>query len=214
MRKRTKLQYKPVARVYAAVLIVLIAAFTLATVQASRQAVMEWERYLFMKAYSLPLELFPVMLVVSQLGSSWMILVSSAIASMRRKYAVGAMILLTGGLAYVLTASVKWFVQRPRPLELVAGIEQRDVLTIGSGYPSMYAAVSMVLALILWKYAPKRYRGVVIAGAAAVGISRLYLGANLPLDLIGGWLIGAAVWSVVRLSDLLAERPARRRKAA
>lgn len=66
------------------------------------------------------------------------------------------------------------------------------------GFPSGHATGSMTLAavsvILSWR---TRFRTIVIAGAAlmlvGVGVSRVYIDAHYPADIVGGWCVGLAV---------------------
>jgi len=108
---------------------------------------------------------------------------------------------LSGYLNYIL----KQALARPRPFELAPGINLIE--EPGYGLPSGHAQGAVVLWGLLalhgrrrWLWAPA------VALMLAVGLSRVYLGVHFPTDVLGGWLVGAAVlaasaWVLRRLAD-------------
>lgn len=81
----------------------------------------------------------------------------------------------------------------------------------GYGFPSGHAAQSMALAaslvIALWPMA----RRVPLASAAAlytfaVGVSRIYLGAHYPSEVVAGWCLGLAVVCALVLAWLAARQ--------
>jgi undecaprenyl-diphosphatase len=107
-----------------------------------------------------------------------------------------------GGIGVYLLAKVaKGWVGRGRPGALLADVtEGRETFASGSlGYPSGHAAVAGALTVILIPYLPPRWRWLPLVLIAIVFVGRLYVGAHLPLDLIGGAALGAAAGGAANL---------------
>ena len=110
---------------------------------------------------------------------------------------------------------VKLTVDRPRPVANGAMTEAH-----GPSFPSAHSATAVALyatlALLLahrchgWKRAAVLGAGAAVV--AAVGLSRIELGAHYPLDVLAGWLTGAALllafWALA--ARVAAVRPAAR----
>ena len=94
-----------------------------------------------------------------------------------------------------LAAVLKLVLQRARPeTEYV-----QNMLIHSFSFPSGHAAGAMIgggfLAYLAWSSLPQPWSTVIVALLGfiivAVGISRIYLGAHYPSDVLGGWIIGA-----------------------
>jgi len=157
---------------------------------------------------------------VSALASTDLILPLTAVA-------VAALLLLRhwhGALTLALSVlgtqavvqAVKLAVDRPRPAVNGAMTEAH-----GPSFPSAHSATAVALYATLALLLAHRCHGwkrvaVTAAGGAvvvAVGLSRIQLGAHYPLDVLAGWLTGAALllafWALVaRLAVRLAARRA------
>ena len=62
----------------------------------------------------------------------------------------------------------------------------------GQSFPSTHASDSAAAAAV-FAWAVPRLSAIGIAIAVVVGISRVYLGAHWPTDVMAGWTLGAAV---------------------
>ena len=128
----------------------------------------------------------------------------------------------TIGLAALANSTFKLVVARPRPDELAP-----IVVEPGYSFPSGHSLSAMVaygvVAILVTRsnLAPGARAAIVVAMGLvvlAVGVSRVYLGAHYPSDVLGGWLTGLA-WVVLfaaasaRLDPRLSGPPARERGA-
>jgi undecaprenyl-diphosphatase len=110
---------------------------------------------------------------------------------LRRTRLAGAM--AVGGIGVYLLAKVaKGWVDRGRPGDLLTDVAGgRETFAPGSlGFPSGHAAVAAALTVIVTPYLPGRWRWLPLVLLAAVLVGRQYVGAHLPLDLIGGAALG------------------------
>lgn len=123
-------------------------------------------------------------------------------------------VVLAPPVAFVVAAGVvtvtKALVGRgrpPVPLRLVSDSEP----SFPSGHATVTTAVVLTVAIIVATVVCRRRVArslVVVAGAgfaAAVGVSRLVLGAHWPTDVEAGWLLGSAVSAIVLAVAVLLE---------
>ena len=122
------------------------------------------------------------------------------VALLLRRFRLAAAMAVAGGGVYLLARVTKEQVQRERPDAILAGVEGRETFVEGSlGYPSGHVAVAAALTLVVTPYLPARWRWVPIALLAIVVIGRMYVGAHLPLDLIGGAALGVSAGAAANL---------------
>lgn len=107
--------------------------------------------------------------------------------------------LISGTTTWVLAKAVKRAVRRPRPAGLDPSVQIRGVAATGDGFVSGHAAVAAALAASAAPDFPG-WEPTLAALAGIVGTSRIYVGAHLPLDVVGGAALGLAVQALVVLS--------------
>jgi membrane-associated phospholipid phosphatase len=94
---------------------------------------------------------------------------------------------------------VKGLVQRERPGSVIPGTVLRDVPSAGVAYPSGHAVVAAGTVVLLAPYLRRRWRALLVVLAVLVCVSRVYLGAHAPLDVVGGAAVGVAAGAALGL---------------
>lgn len=164
------------------------------------------ERDVFIIVNHLPGWLHPILFTVMQAGSYVAVFATATLAAAFKRTRLALELLLVGNIAYWLAVLCKGFVHRQRPHELLTQVELRDVVSGIFGYPSGHTAVATALGLTAARYIPKRFHILIWIGIIAVGFARVYVGAHLPVDVLGGFLVG---WLSSNLAQLLlGEHPA------
>ena len=150
-----------------------------------------WEVDVFDAVNGLPDVLRWPLWPVMQLGNVWMYLVGGAAAyalTRRVRPALAAAVAVV--LAWVAAKVVKEAIQRGRPGDLLDHANLRESDPGGQGYVSGHTTIAFALATVLTAVLPGRWRGVPFAVACVVGLARMYYGAHLPLDVLGGAGLG------------------------
>ena len=83
---------------------------------------------------------------------------------------------------------------------MVDAVQQRGVEEGDQGFPSGHAAVSTAMTVVLWPEVPASGRLTLAALTGLVPFGRMYVGAHLPLDLVGGSALGLALVSAINLA--------------
>jgi undecaprenyl-diphosphatase len=100
---------------------------------------------------------------------------------------------LTVWTADLIALGIKVAVGRPRPFEVLPGVDPLIGATVGSSFPSGHAVTSAAGAILLAAILPRRDWPWLALLAAAVAFSRIYAGLHYPTDVLAGLLLGAAV---------------------
>ena len=117
----------------------------------------------------------------------------------RRRLAVE---LATGGtIAWLGAKALKRLGGRGRPDALLDDVRLRESIGGDLGWVSGHTAVATTLAAIAWPHVPRSARPVLVAVVATTAFGRMYVGAPLPLDLVGGAGLGLVVSAVGRQSS-------------
>lgn len=133
------------------------------------------------------------------------VLAGSALAVIRRRAALGFILLVGFVIATLASHELKGLVGRPRPPHRLAA-------AAGASFPSGHSTASIAyvtLAVVLGR-AFLRSRGaratllaLGIAIAIAVGLTRIELRVHYLSDVLGGWGLGVAAYSLSALLVLL-----------
>jgi len=144
--------------------------------------------------------LSPASTPVTSLPTAVTIPVATAVALLFRKWLLALSLAISGVAVYVLARVIKEFVGRGRPSAFVEAVVARETFSADSlGFPSGHAAVAWAITIIVLAYLGRPWQIAAIALAIVVPISRMYVAAHLPLDLIGGAALGVTVASAVNL---------------
>ena len=155
---------------------------------------------------------------ITDLGGShtvWLVTVAAALLLVAFRHWRGAIALLVAVASTQLVVDVlKLAVERPRPDHAVTEAS-------GFSFPSAHSATSMAVYATLTLLAARAVSGrlrvlVAVAGGlvvVAIGLTRIYLGAHYPTDVLAGGLTGAVIvlgsWALAKRIPLPRLRPAR-----
>ena len=190
-------------------LLVLCAAVVvlLVTMLVARTELATLEVSIFRAVNDLPQGLYPVVWPFMQYGTFITIPALTVIALVFRRFRLALAIALAGVGVYLLALVVKGVVDRGRPAALITAVDEREQFGADSlGYPSGHAAVAAAITVVVAAHLSVRWLIAALALGAVVLFGRMYVGAHLPLDIIGGAALGAIAGSVVNL--VVRPRPA------
>ncbi|UGT67800.1 lysylphosphatidylglycerol synthase domain-containing protein [Nocardia gipuzkoensis] len=176
---------------------------------ARRTEVPRLEVDLFRVINDLPSWVAPVVLVVMQLGAIGAVGVVAGLALVTRRFKLARDVAAAGVLAYVLAVEVKSLVGRARPDVLLQELILRTHQG-GLGFVSGHAAVAAAMAAAAAPWLPRPWRRIAWATAGVVAASRVFVGAHLVLDVVGGAALG---WTIAAALHLIWGAPVHRAEA-
>lgn len=145
-----------------------------------------------------------IMVVITEFGDGVVVILTAAALLLGLAVARCWRILLLVASAFAMTAVsiplIKLILQRHRPIDIYSGAE---AFAFPSGHSAFTTFLLATLALLISPHFGFRSQIAVwtaaILGATAVGVSRIYLGAHWPSDVMGGVLFGLFVCSLLAL---------------
>jgi undecaprenyl-diphosphatase len=168
-----------------------------ATLPTRRERPPRLELDCFEAVNGLPDALYPPLWPLMQFGALAAVPVTAAVVWQRGDHGRAARLLAAGSATWALAKGVKRVVRRGRPAA-VGPVHVRGHAQTGDGFVSGHAAVAVTLAAGAMRSLP-RLDPVLAILAATVGVSRMYVGAHLPLDVLGGAALGLIVDGLVEL---------------
>lgn len=152
----------------------------------------------------LPMPLQPIFLIITSLGHPVVTMAIGLYIGLVGLRQADMGLLIAGGSVWVtlgIGSLLKLFFKRARPTtEYAAGI-RLDRLSFPSGHTTGSTIAYGLLAYLAWQLlpAPWNYGAVGLCALLiiAIGISRVYLGAHFPTDVVAGWLLGGVALLMV-----------------
>lgn len=173
-----------------------LTTLVLAAIPARRAVPPKVERDIFEAINQLPDALFVPVWPVMQLGAFAAVPVGSVVAAAIGERTLSRRMLATGTITWLVAKVIKRHIARGRPDGLLPDVQVRGRAATGHGFLSGHAGVATALAAATVPHHPG-LRPALAGVAATVGVARIYVGAHLPLDVVGGAALGLSVDAAV-----------------
>jgi undecaprenyl-diphosphatase len=165
---------------------------------ARRPEMSPWERRWFGVLNHLSGPPFVLVWTVMQFGSLGGAITSGIAAAAAGRRRAARLIIATGAITWASAKAAKPFVGRKRPSAVAGAARILGREQSGLGYPSGHAAVATAVAVVGIPELPPAWRRPAWLVALTVGPARTYVGAHLPLDVLGGVAFGLMVGTAAR----------------
>lgn len=175
-----------------------LALFEGSRVLAARGHVTATEKRIFHWANDAPEEVRTPVRAIMQAGTFGTVPAVAALALLSGRRRLAAEVAIGGTAAWLLAKAAKPLGGRPRPSGVLRRVRIRETIAGDLGWVSGHTAVSTTLAFTLSRTSPAWARPALGGVVAATGFGRMYVGAHLPLDLVGGAGLGMMIAAAVR----------------
>jgi glycosyltransferase 2 family protein len=154
-----------------------------------------WERSAFHAINDLPNVLYRPLWPFQQLGALAIGPTVALVAAVLRRFRLAAAVVTATVAKLVLERAVKVLASRQRPgTSIGSGVHLRgDVSAVGESFVSGHAVLVTAIAVLVTPYLAGRWKVVPWVIVALVMITRVYVGAHNPLDVLCGAGLGLAI---------------------
>jgi glycosyltransferase 2 family protein len=138
---------------------------------------------------------------VMQAGTFGTVPVVSIVALLFGRKRLAAGLAVGGTIAWVGAKLAKPFGGRARPEGVLPAVMLRERIEGDLGWVSGHTAVATTMAFIASDELPRAARPILVGVVGTVGFGRMYVGAHLPHDVVGGAGLGMMISAVIPPAD-------------
>ncbi|HBA45790.1 hypothetical protein A2W67_00070 [Candidatus Nomurabacteria bacterium RIFCSPLOWO2_02_40_28] len=121
----------------------------------------------------------------------YIVIIASLIFLFRSSRKELILLCISGGLAYAFAKILKILMHTERPFVLFPQVTSLFLET-GYAFPSGHTAVASAIAFLIYFY-NKKAGYIFMLFALLIGIARIIAGVHFPVDILGGFILGALV---------------------
>jgi glycosyltransferase 2 family protein len=160
-----------------------------------------WERSVFHAINDLPNALYRPLWPFQQLGALAIGPIVALVAAVLRRFRLAAAVLTATVAKLVFERVVKGMASRQRPgTSIGSDLHLRgDVSAVGESFVSGHAVLVTAIACLVTPYLTGRWKVVPWVIVALVMITRVYVGAHNPLDVLCGAGLGLAIGGTINI---------------
>ena len=138
---------------------------------------------------------------VMQAGTFGTVPAVSVLAALAARRRLAANLAVGGTIAWVGAKLVKSLGGRARPQGVLTDVTIREGIAGDLGWVSGHTAVATTLAFVAAEELPRAARPLLAGIVGMVGFGRMYVGAHLPHDVVGGAGLGMMISAAIPPED-------------
>ena len=138
---------------------------------------------------------------VMQAGTFGTVPAVSTLALLAGRRRLAASLAVAGTIAWVSAKLAKPFGGRDRPRGVLDDVTIREGIEGDLGWVSGHTAVATTLAFVASEELPRAARPALAGIVGVVGFGRMYVGAHLPHDIVGGAGLGMMISAAIPQAD-------------
>ena len=138
---------------------------------------------------------------IMQAGTFVTVPVIAAVAFLAGRRRLAARLLFAGTAAWFGAKAIKPLGGRDRPEGVLDGVRLREGMEGDLGWISGHTAVVTSIAWVLGEDLPEWTRPLLACVVAVTGFGRMYVGAHLPHDIVGGAGLGLMLGAITPHDD-------------
>lgn len=151
------------------------------------------EERVFRAINDLPDSIRAAVRAVMQAGTFATVPIAAGVAFLAGRRRLAGRLLVGGTTAWLGAKAIKPLGGRDRPGGVLRDVRIREGIEGDLGWISGHTAVATTLALIASDDLPRWARPLLAGVVATTGFGRIYVGAHLPHDVVGGAGLGAVI---------------------
>ena len=119
--------------------------------------------------------------------------------ALKKKWKEIVLVFFSGALAWCLAQVLKLLIASPRPFTKFSEVE--SLFTSDSyAFPSGHATFFMAIAFAIF-FSHKKMGYVFMLFAFLIGLARVISGIHFPIDILGGFALGAIIATLIRFAN-------------
>jgi membrane-associated phospholipid phosphatase len=181
-----------------AIMLLVFSLLVISLLWTAGQKLDDWVFLFFNFRGSRPIWLDKIMLGFTQIGSGIVALGIALILFFANNHLMAYEIVLGTVTLWLLVELMKFFVYRSRPFILLTQARIVGLQAIGRSFPSGHTSHAFFMATLLAHHYNSSVWIVILLYivASLVGITRMYVGAHYPRDVLAGAILGSA-WGLI-----------------